>query len=245
MQVPIIFSIDGGGKNWGWRIERPRKFPDTIPPELHWEEAPRLRNYNPPVYPRAALVNGVEGRVEVGFLVGPTGYVLKAELIKSPSDELGEAAMAAVYSFEFEPARKDDQPCGALLNMRFDFKRSDRSDAQYTGEMIRLVKILEDEPEKLVSLGQLDRMPKPLQRKSPVTPPMIEFAEPVTVEVDFIISRRGIAELPQAQSGVDPTFAYAAIQAVSAWQFTPPEVDGEVVDAKAVVPIVFNPPSAL
>lgn len=241
MQVPIMFSIKGQPTNWGWQIKRPKKFPDSIPPEMRWDTPPELRSFNPPIYPRQALMDGREGRVEVGFLVGPNGTVLKAEPIEGKHEDLVGASIAAVYTFLFDPSLREGQPCGALLNMTFDFKMSSSGDALYTPEMSRLLDALENDPECFHPLDQLDQMPQPLYRRAPVQPPLMELDEAVTVKVDFIINRRGAAELPVARGEIDPLLAFAATQAVSSWQFIPPMIDGEVVDARAVVPIVFQP----
>lgn len=241
MQVPIIFSIEGEAEDWGWRVERPKKFPDSVPPEMHWDEPPKIRNYTPPIYPRKAVLQKQEGRVEIGFLVGPSGQVIKAEAISGQNEALVGAAIAAVHTFAFDAPRKDGKPCGALLSIRFDYKLSPRGDAQFTPETARLAAVIEKGGKELVLLKQLDEMPRPLHRVAPVAPPLLEFEEPVTVTVDFVINRRGAVELPEARDGVEPALAHAAVQAIAAWQFMPPMVDGKPVDAKAVIPIVFNP----
>jgi TonB family protein len=241
MQVPIIFQIEGQPGNWGWRVERPKNFPESIPAHLRWDEAPRLENYNPPVYPRSALLEGRAETVQVGFLVGPTGRVVQTRVISGDHEDLRGAAVAAVHTFEFEPARRGGEPCGALLNMKFTFKRSSESDAEYTTETKRLLRLLGKRPERLVELSQLDELPKPLHRQSPVRPPHLRLAEPVTIEVEFIINQRGAAELPRFKGDVDPALGFAAVQAVDSWQFLPPRVDGKTVDARAVVPIIFQP----
>lgn len=242
MQVPIVFGFEDGSGNTGWSVRRPRKFPDEVPESYRWDEAPELIQFSPPIYPRAAFLEGRKGKVRVVFIVGPDGFVWQTNVDESGDEDLKAAAIAAVQTFRFNPAKKDGERCGAVLSMEFDFKPSKSSDAEVTSEMKRLAKVLKNSPESIVPFGNLDEGFRPLTRQAPAWPySKRDSTEPITVRVEFIISQRGSVELPQVVGDVDPEMAYAALHAVAGWQFTVPRIEGEPVDVRARIPVVFHP----
>ncbi|GAB5558851.1 MAG: hypothetical protein SynsKO_04980 [Synoicihabitans sp.] len=241
MQVPFIFEITNEPYNTGWTILRPKKFPASLPEILHWDTPPLVRNYYPPVYPRTAFIEGRKGKVTVDFLVGLDGTVLKTSSSSKSDPDFVKAAIAAVQTFEFFPAEKNGEPCGAMLSLGFDFRPRIASDAEVTVEMKRLAKILKRSPEKILSLKQIDSGLKPISQRAPITPPTFRNTnQPKEVKVEFIISKDGTVELPVALEGSDAELAFAAVQAVSSWMFTIPRKDGAPVDVRAVVPIEFR-----
>lgn len=236
------FTPGSARKSDIWGVKRPREFPDEIPEALHWDTPPILVNYYPPVYPREAYMKKVKKRVKLGFLVDPSGQVTVVKPLSEAPAELIGAATAAVRSFEFLPARKNGQPCGAMLKMDFNFVRTVRGDAPVTQEMIRMAKVLTKTPEAIFSLKELDEMPGALYRKLPVTPLGEDGLEVYgEVKLEFIVSRHGEVLFPRALAATNPALEYAAIQAVDSWQFSIPRKDGNPVDVRAVVPIVFKP----
>ena len=240
MQVPIIFEIDGESVRSRWVVKRPRKFPESVPESMRWDEAPELEEFTSPVYPRDAYLERRKGDVKIAFLVGLNGRVEICKALEGDDPEMIGAAIAAVETFVFKPATKEGQPCGAVLNMKFEFRRSDSSDAPVTGSMKRLEKMLEKNPERIVRPSDLDSSLKPVYRSQPAIPwEYRESRESQRVMVEFIINRQGVAELPMAVGEYQPEFAHAAIQAVSRWQFEIPRRDGEPVDVRVRVPLVF------
>ncbi len=110
-----------------------------------------------------------------------------------------------------------------------------------TGESIRILNLLRKKPEKIVSAANLDRVPELLLSKDPVPPLSHRKAtENGSASVEIIISRRGTVELAKVVGATSPEYGYAAIQAMSEWQFEPPRQKGKVVDAKIVAPLIFK-----
>ncbi len=70
-------------------------------------------------YTLALQEMGLEGRVEVAFIVNADGTVDPASIrvIKSPAEALAKAAEVAVAKIKFQPAKKDGQPvrCEAVM----------------------------------------------------------------------------------------------------------------------------------
>lgn len=70
-------------------------------------------------YTLALQEMGLEGRVEVAFVVNSDGTVDPSSIrvIKTPAEALGKAATVAVSKIKFHPAQKDGQPvrCEAVM----------------------------------------------------------------------------------------------------------------------------------
>ncbi|GAB5558850.1 MAG: hypothetical protein SynsKO_04970 [Synoicihabitans sp.] len=242
MTVPIIFSIgDDSNATGAWNVTRPKQWPEGFPESMKWDKPPGLKVFNPPVYPRQALLDKVKGTVRVQFVVTPEGSVFAAKATSAPSPELAGAAVAAVETFQFRPARKNGQPCGAILSMEFPFKTTDSSAAPVTYETNRVLGLLRKKSKKIVNANVLDSVPKALLTKMPTVPLAHRKAtEKGTARVEFVVSRRGVVELAKVLEATAPEYGYAAIQAMSEWQFEPPRKDGKVVDTRLVVPVVFE-----
>lgn len=241
MKVPILFRIGEGKSINRWTIKRPKKFPDSVPVSMHWDKAPVLKVFNPPVYPREAFLEKRRGKVKIGFIVHPNGRIMTCRALKGDDPQLVGAAIAAVETFVFQPAMKDGLPCGAVLNMEFEFRRSASSDAPVSEGMYRLEKILKKDGDGLVPISELDDPVKPFYRSEPAIPwEFRESRDAQRVMVEFIINRQGVAELPFVVGEAKPEFAQAAVQAVANWQFHIPRKDDEPVDVRVRVPLEFG-----
>lgn len=240
MGVPVIFNIQGGGSSM-YRVKRPKSFPDTLPEVFHFDEPPEVLNVASPVYPLSALREDREGKVKVGFYIGPDGYVEKSAIATSGGADLDGATIAAVEKLRFKPAIKDGKPSYAALRMEFEFKASGHGDVQVDHQTKRLLRLLETDREQLLSLAELDEVPEPVSRQPPVYPRSLGAAQANgTALIEFVIDRRGFARLPRVVSASDPAFGYAAVQAVASWRFQAPRRDGKLVDAIARIPVEFK-----
>lgn len=241
MRVSIPFIISDMPENTGWVIKKPKSFPDEFPEMLRWDKAPKLIHYSPPVYPRSALLDRTGGKVKVQFVVAPHGGVLVANAMDSSDDRLAGAAVAAVETFRFEPATRNGEPRGASLFMDFHFRVNGRGDVPVTDESRRLARLIRRDPDRIFPSGEIDAVPKLLVNKAPVIPSSHrQSAEDHTVRAEIVISRRGTVEMAKILEETDPAYGYAAVQALSEWQFSPPTLDGKVVDTRVVVPLIFR-----
>jgi TonB family protein len=80
---------------------------------------PRPLQTEPAAYPAAARRMGVEGLVEVAFVVDEVGRPRSVELVRSASPPLDSAVVDAVRRWRFEPARKDGVP----VRMRHSYRQ--------------------------------------------------------------------------------------------------------------------------
>jgi protein TonB len=70
----------------------------------------RLVRGLPPTYPAAARADGVEGDVVLELVVGVSGGVESARVVRGVGHGLDEAAVRAADAFRFAPASKDSAP---------------------------------------------------------------------------------------------------------------------------------------
>ena len=81
--------------------------------------APRPLQTEPAPYPPIARRQGVEGLVEVAFVIDEIGRPTSVELVRSAGADLDGAVVDAVRSWRFEPARKDGVP----VKMRHSYRQ--------------------------------------------------------------------------------------------------------------------------
>lgn len=215
---------------------------EEIPPELQWNNPPVMLWSSRPVYPRIALLAEQEGTATIKYIVDPVGNVAAAQVLESSTPEMGQAALAAVETWEFRPAtKKDGTPCSALRTATLRFSYYGRAGMMVTPETRRALRLLEKDPDKIVSPEKLDRPLKPVLTRPPVFPvAMRTGGQAGRAEVDVIIDTNGEVQLPTVASNTTPEFGYAAVQAVSTWRFDVPRSGGKPVVTRTRVPIVFK-----
>jgi TonB family protein len=89
---------------------------------------PELMMLVPPVYPREAEKNGIEGTVGLRVLVTERGTVDKVEIEHSSGyPEMDEAAIKAARKTRFRPAIKDGERVAMWINYPIQFALSKRN----------------------------------------------------------------------------------------------------------------------
>ncbi len=79
-----------------------------------------------PDYPRVAIEQGIEGRVELLALVDTVGTVREVEILKSAGRLLDGAASMAVRRCRFQPYALNGRAQSVYANFRFNFTLLDR-----------------------------------------------------------------------------------------------------------------------
>jgi len=97
---------------------RGEALPVFAPPRLIHPQKPTA-----PRYPRKELAASVNGQAVVCMLVGTDGKVSEASVISSqPTPAFGEAALAAVKSWRFDPLTQDGRPTKFIVQQTVYFK---------------------------------------------------------------------------------------------------------------------------
>lgn len=246
LQRPIRFELkDDDGIEVGVdAFKVPSKPPKEAPPALQYDQPPKPVLTSAPVYPFELLEQKIKGSATIVFVIDPAGHTRQVIVREASRPEFGAAAAAMISAWEFEPARKNGQPCWAMLSKKQIFDRADR-DSPVNESAERLLKARKKDPASvLADLRQLDRVPKARYQPSPVLPDaMREKPVVAEAEIEFIIDRTGRAQLPRVRSATREDFGWAAATAVARWIFAPPTKNGKPVDVKVVVPVAYEPSS--
>jgi periplasmic protein TonB len=75
-----------------------------------------------PSYPEAARAEGVEGDVRLELVVGVSGAVESARVVRGVGHGLDEAALRAVRQFRFAPATRGGQPVRVRMGWSMQFR---------------------------------------------------------------------------------------------------------------------------
>lgn len=97
---------------------------DSLPipaDEFMVSEMPSLAEEVRVPYPAAARAKGVQGAVVMDLLVDAEGRVRDARRVSGPGSGLDEAALEAVRSFRFKPARIQDKAVAVRIRYAYRF----------------------------------------------------------------------------------------------------------------------------
>ncbi len=81
----------------------------------------------PPNYPADLKRKGVEGFVEVGFVVDENGLVVNARVLSSSQREFEQAALLAVSKWKFKPGKKGGKSVKTNMSVPINFKLNGNS----------------------------------------------------------------------------------------------------------------------
>ncbi|HEX2443027.1 MAG TPA: TonB family protein [Vicinamibacterales bacterium] len=130
----IEIEGDPNGVDGGIPIDSDRTFvPPPPPPPLEPPTkpirpggkivVPQRVVYAQPVYPSIAQSAGIEGRVVIEAIVGPSGEVTNVRVVKSVRF-LDDSALAAVRQWKYTPTLLNGTPVSVLLTVSVDFRLS-------------------------------------------------------------------------------------------------------------------------
>jgi protein TonB len=130
MLIPASLALDIGSDTGDFSLNFALT-PTTLGEELIFEVSevdtpPEPLARVAPLYPYTARARGIEGRVELLFVVQPDGSVSDVEVKSSlPRGTFDEAAMDAVKKWRFKPGTKGGRPVATrvLLPLRFEIER--------------------------------------------------------------------------------------------------------------------------
>jgi TonB family protein len=245
MQVPIVFQLQGtlNGGTDGIAVKHKADL-SKLPPELRYDTAPKLIGSARPVYPYAALAARKEGRAVVTYLVDERGHIARAEVKEATTPEFGQALLAAIARFTYQPAIKDGHPSLALLSFEQEFNRNEEYGLVSDADLDLLYRE-QKKRQTIVGARELDHRLNPISRQPPVFPVQLEGrVNEGEATIEFLIDEDGRARLPRILSATNDAFGYAASQAVARWRFEEPTHGGRPVVTRAVIPIKFQSQSA-
>lgn len=204
----------------------------------------------PVVYPRRVVDLGIlRGEARVTIQINEEGKLTDYLVIGYSHEAFGEAAVAAIKKWKYEPAWLHGQPRGATTDLSFSFENVGLVVVDLTVSSYVQLRDYSLRPGAYAygvrRLSELDRIPTPAKVVKPAYP--IEPSQPpraANVVVSFYIDENGKVRLPAVSretSERDEIFAASAVEAVSQWEFEPPTSDGQPVLVFARQEFNFRP----
>ena len=203
-------------------------------------EAPRLTRPVEPTYPEDLKQAGVEGQVDVHFVVDRYGMPQDPEIRYQTHKEFGDAVKAVVPRWRFAPARRDGVPVEQKVRMPVVFvvKQTDAL-SKWAGRNV----FKKMEGKKLVDADELGVWPEPAVWIEPYYPPELTgTGKRGEVVVSFVIDEHGDVVNPEILVGDDPHFIASALAATVSLSFSPhldPET-GEPIPVSMAVSYRFD-----
>lgn len=194
----------------------------------------------PPVYPRAWLLKGQEGRAEIQFAVDARGRVVEIKVLGATQPEFAGAAAAAVLASTHAPAFADAPAQSTSQPRGFRFLPDGKGDAQIDDATRKMLAQLEKNPE-VATFSELDAPPVRKSGGEPqISPAILAAIGFGRAQVEVYIDTSGNVVLPQPTAATHPILGYVAAQAVSGWKYEPPKKAGKRVATRGILEITFG-----
>ena len=189
------------------------------------------------VYPYEMLIQGKSGWAEASFVIDYAGRPLFTNPSSASDPAFAKAAVAMVEANQFAPIRKNNHVVMASSTRRFDFG----GEATLDPEAKRVLAELRKPHPTICALSELDERPKAVRQDSPVYPRALKD-DGLTgqAEIEFVVTSEGKALFPRIISATQEDFGWAAAAAVAQWRFQSPTKNGQKVDARMSVPVLFD-----
>jgi len=189
------------------------------------------------VYPYEMLIQGKQGWVETSFVIDYAGRALFANPEAASDPAFAKAAVAMIEANQYAPVKRDRRATMAQSGRRFSFD----GDVSLTPETRRVIVELRKEHPAICNMSELDERPKALRQDAPVYPrAMKDDGLTGQAEIEFVVTAEGKVVCPRIVSASQEDFGWAAAAAVAQWRFQAPTKNGQKVDAKMTVPVLFD-----
>ena len=189
------------------------------------------------VYPYEMLIQGKPGWADASFVIGYAGQPLFTTPDGSSDPAFARAAVAMIEANRFTPVKKARRMTMAKSVQRFTFG----GDASLSPGTRRVIAELRKERPAICSVTELDERPKVLRQDAPVYPrAMKDDGLTGQAEIEFVVTVDGEVVCPRIVSASQEDFGWAAATAVAQWRFQAPIKNGQKVDARMIVPVLFD-----
>jgi TonB family protein len=187
-----------------------------------------------PVFPYERLLAHEDGRAKVHFTLGTDGMVTEATVVEATQPEFGAALVAAVETWVFTA-----ESATTLPEREFEYEFA-LERVPYGAR--RLAEFVRGGGEVSNKAAGLDTRPKVLARPGLVYPRAL-FAAGTSgrAEVEFVIDRSGLAQLPRVVTASAPEFGWAAATCVNGMRFAPISRGGKPTELRVRLPLQFAP----
>jgi len=214
---------------------------DAIAPsttsEKPYDVAPVVKRKAPVVYPYEMVLAGQSGAADVTFVVDYTGRPLFTVAEGSGDQSFARAVVAMIEASEYSPGKKGAHRVMSPVSEHYQFDAEKTLDA----EAKRVLTELRKPQPAILAVAELDERPKLVTQVVPVYP-RAEKEDGLTgqAEIEFIVSRDGAVLFPRIVSASREDFGWAAAVAVAQWRYQAPQKNGQSVEARITVPVLFT-----
>ncbi len=195
------------------------------------------------VYPPMMLYEAIySGEARVVISVDADGDLTDCLVTGYTHKAFADAAVDALKRWRFEPARARGTARAARTEVHFLFRDRGVIVQNLPGAMEQRM-IMGELRERYsfspCKLGELDRIPTPVQVVSPMVP---KTSRPRSVTVAFYIDQEGRVRMPAvSRESADDEYAAASVAAVEQWRFESPLRKGQPVLVYAEQEFTFQP----
>jgi TonB family protein len=189
--------------------------PDLKPAPLQVDVgAPMLLSWVPPVFPKEAIEQKLEGRVQIRFVVDESGSVATARILRSTNNIFEPAALESLRRWKFSPAISDGHNVKECMDVTVPFRRRDTNNSETSSV---------PPAEVIMSLAESPRAPAvKVSVADPDYPDsLVSRHLPGVVIVDFTVSPEGKATNLRVLGATHADFVQPALAAVVRSTFRP------------------------
>lgn len=189
-----------------------------------------------PGYPAALTDSGRSGSASIDIVVKADGTVGEASIKAADHEAFGEAALAVIRQWTFEPGTKDGVPVERRVTVPFRFTAplTQQLNARLNRKVFQpiLVHVYSQK-----EYGKRLRTTKPPR---PRYPPDGKGEE--KVEVKYVVAPDGTTVNPEIVGSPRPEFILPAILAIAGTVYEPPVKDGKPVYVATSTRLTIAPP---
>lgn len=204
---------------------------------VKYDVTPKTKRKVAPVYPYELLIQGRTGWAEASFVIDYVGRPLFANPKGATDPAFAKAVVAMVEASEYVPGKRDKHSVMSPTTEQFEFS----GEASLDDNARRVLAELRKNAPNIIEMAALDERPRAVKQDSPVYPRALKD-DGLTgqAEIEFVVDKEGRVLFPRIISASHEDFGWAAATAVAQWRFQPPQKNGQKVDAKMRVPILFD-----
>lgn len=187
--------------------------------------APTLLKEVKPSYPSDALSAGLSGVVWLEAVVETDGSVGEVRVKEPLYPSLDEAAVAALKSWRFQPARRDGKPVRVAVDVEITF-------TYRGGPALDSADVLKPAPGVTVPVAIKEVKPS-------YTQAAIAARIEGSVTIDAVILSDGTVGNLRVSKRLHPELDVQAVRALKQWRFSPGRHDGKPVPVQVSVEMTF------
>jgi TonB family protein len=244
--VAACVAIGGGYASWSMQPARATALADATTQAIDPSEIQSFRTIIAPRYPATAIASHVSGDVVLRVHVNAKGEPESAEIASlEPADaaKLGDAAIATVMKWRFNPALRDGVAVAGDVEVPVTFRLSDDDDSGGAAPEPPLPPPPAPPPPPWPDLPA-DAAHTSYRKLLPPAYPKSSVDAKIegVVYVDAAIDATGTvtgARVDHVEPPIAIVLGDAATDAVKKWSFNPPMQLGKAVAAHAIVPMRF------